>query len=88
MNTHMIIVRGSSINADTVEILIIRYDKVFFTQKFAYGYNASYDKSWATEQKPFIDDIIQSLKEEYSVTSVKEIDGRNIFQEGLQNERP
>lgn len=82
MNSHMKIIKGSSFNADTVEILIIDEDsKIIFRQKYFYGYNVSYNASWADEEKPFIDDVIETLKAEYNVKFVKEVEGRNIFKE-------
>lgn len=85
MASCMKIIRGSSINADTVEIIIIQDDKIVFSKKYSYGYNASYEKSWETEKKPFIDDIIYNLNKKYNVISVQETEGKNIFKQSLEN---
>lgn len=82
MSVCMIIIHGSSINADSVEIVIIEYENnILFAQKYHYGYNISYDRLWADKEKPFIDDVIETLKAEYNVKFVKEVEGRNIFKE-------
>jgi len=79
MVSYMKIIRGSSINTDTVEIIIMQDDKIVFSKKYFYGYNASHSKSWATEEKPFINDIIYNLNKKYNVISVQETEEKNYF---------
>ena len=78
----MVISRGSSISSDSIEITITDGDKKVFSKKYSYGYDASHGKSFATKDKPFIEDIIQGLKTQYNVTHVEEVKGRNVFKEG------
>ena len=77
--TSMVISRGSSISADSVEITVLDGDKKVFHKKYSYGYDASYKKDFATKDKPFIEDIIKELKAQYNVTNVKEVKGSNAF---------
>ena len=78
----MVISRGSSISSDSIEITITDGGKKVFSEKYHYGYDASYDKSFASKDKPFIGDIIQELKTQYSVTNVEEVKGTNVFKQG------
>jgi len=77
----MIVSKGSSINADTVEITITDGSIQLFQQKYWYGYNASHSREWATDKKPFIEDIILRLSKEYKVSAQEEVEGRNLFRE-------
>jgi len=81
----MVISRGSSLNADTIEITITKGDKQLFREKYFYGYNASYDRSWASKKAPYIGDIMQELKDKYKVTEVKEVKGRNVFRDDISD---
>ena len=71
----------SGLNADGF-IATIK-DKVsgndLFKHEYYYGYDASYNRGWASSKKPFVTDIINSLKKEYNVEDVEVTAGKNIF---------
>lgn len=81
-DSKMTIVLDSGINADGFSIKI--GDK--FEQDYAYGYNASWDKSWANDRQPFVSDIILELMRKYNISpdNVEVINGYNTFK-GSEN---
>ena len=54
--------------------------KTIFTKKYAYGYDASYDKAFADDRKPYVSDIIMKLVEEYDVNAIDVVAGDNTYQ--------
>lgn len=81
---NMEIILSSGISGDRFRIRITGSDgDTVFDDTYSYGYNASYDRKWATSKAPYVTDIIQSLCEQYSI-DVSNIDvtaGKNVFKE-------
>lgn len=52
-----------------------------FKEDFAYGYNVSYSRKFATQDKPYISDLIISLMKEYGIKpeNVNVLSGDNTF---------
>lgn len=78
----MIITVGSSLNADGFDIVIIDQDmKKLFKNSYHYGYNASWKKTWADNDKPYVTNIIKDLCDRYGVTkdNIEVTAGKNVF---------
>jgi len=73
---------NSSINADgfIVEIRDTE-NKVIYKEKYSYGYNASYDKDFANNEKPFVTDIIKNICKQYDIPkeNIAVSTGKNKF---------
>ena len=54
-------------------------DKEIFKRKYYYGYNASWNTDWATEDAPYTGDIIKDLKNTYKPNVIKVVQGWNVF---------
>lgn len=78
-HNNMTIVVKSGINADGFKVLITDDDdQLVYEQEYSFGYNVSYDRRWADESKPYVNDIINDLCIEYN------IDKQNIqYQKGI-----
>lgn len=59
----IIITLKSGISADGFNIEIPGK----FKKDFAYGYDISYDRKWASKEKPYVSDLIKSLMIEYDI---------------------
>ena len=57
----------SGVSADGIDVTILEDGKTIYEYDYRYGYDASYDRSWATEKKPYIGDIIANLAKEYNI---------------------
>ena len=59
---------NSSINANGFMVEIRDTEnKVIYKEKYSYGYNASYDKDFANNEKPFVTDIIKNICKQYDI---------------------
>lgn len=77
--------KGSGISADGFHAEVKSNDTVVFQKDYAYGYDASWNRDFASDEKPFKDDIISELCDEYGIdpdTVVYE-EGRNMFKEEM-----
>lgn len=84
-NNILFIRTESGLNADGFDVEIYENNdnepeptKVFRTS-YRYGYNASYDKSWANEQKPFTSDILVELVNKYNIDKITIGAGTYVF---------
>lgn len=79
--TRMNIRVKSGVNSDGFSIDILSGGKKVFSKDYAYGYDASYDKSFAGKDKPYVSDIINNLCDEYGVdkSNVSVTSGKNVF---------
>ena len=78
----MTITVGSHLNSDGFDVSITDKDgNELFNMDYAYGWDASYDRRWASEDKPYVSDIINELVQEYNVdrSSIKVVNGKNVF---------
>ena len=72
----------SSISADGFEVTVKGTDgNVIEKEDFYYGYNASYDRGFASPRKPFVTDIINRYLSKYNLNKDNIIvtKGRNVF---------
>jgi hypothetical protein len=85
----MKVLEGSSINADTLEIIIEDDSNVAFSQKYYYGYDVSYNKDWATEDKPLDINLINKIASEYNIqlSEIIYAEGTNVFKESLKERK-
>lgn len=69
------------INSDyfTVKIEDIDTNEVIYTGRYVGGYNVSYNRIIANEEKPFVADVIDFLVEKYDVTGTVGFPGINAF---------
>nr|DAP55488.1 MAG TPA: hypothetical protein [Caudoviricetes sp.] len=68
------------INADGFIIYIKDFEgNEVFKQEYSYGYNASYDKRFASPQVPYVTDIIRGLISKYNVNRIEVTKGKNVF---------
>ena len=80
----MTITIGSSVNADGCTIVVTdESDKILFKEKYSYGYNASYNRKFASiyPNKPFIGDIVNELCTKFHVNKndITYARGTNVF---------
>ena len=71
----------SGVNADGFTAIVtdsISGEEIF-RQKYYYGYDASYDRRWASSRAPYVTDIINDLKSQYNVSDVEVTSGNNVF---------
>ncbi len=75
----------SGISADGFEIEIKEGLASLFAEQYRYGYNASFNRSWADEKKPFTTEIVAALMTEYGVARKDIIvsQGKNVFRGDL-----
>lgn len=57
----------SSVSADGFEVVVNDADKTLFTDRYSYGYNASYSKRHVTNDKPYVTDILLDLVNKYGI---------------------
>ena len=78
----MIIEVESGMSSDGFIIRIIDDEgSKIFDHSYYYGDNASYKKSWATRDKPYVSDVIKELRDKYNIdeSDVEVISGANVF---------
>lgn len=74
----------SGINGDGFKVIVKDTDGSIIEQDdFSYGYNASYNKSWADKDKPFVTDIINNYLSKYNLNKDDLIltKGKNTFKD-------
>lgn len=69
----------SGISADGINVTILEDGKSIYANSYRYGYNASYNRSWATKKQPYIRDIFVDLAKDYNVDKIEVISGENTF---------
>ena len=84
LGNKMTITIGSSINSDGCTIVVTDdSDKILFKEKYSYGYNASYNRKFASiyPNKPFIGDIVNELCTKFHVNKndITYARGTNVF---------
>lgn len=86
MGVKMTVVKGSSMCADTMTIVVEKDAVKVFEQYYVYGYTVSWCKFFACEEKPLDTDLIASVALEYGVSleDVQYATGRNVFKESLK----
>lgn len=83
-NNQMIITVFEGANTDGFIVDIIDDSgKTVFNQRYDYGRNASYSKSWADSYKPYVADIISELCDTYSINTsdISVVAGKNAFRQ-------
>lgn len=83
-NNILFIRTESGISADGFDVEIYEIDESNTQNKicretYRYGYNASYDKSWANEEKPFTSDILIELVNKYNIDKITIGAGTYVF---------
>lgn len=73
------IIVKSGVNADGFETVIKNGDNIVSRQSYAYGYDCSYDRMFANDQKPYVTDVLQGLVDQYQVDEVSVTAGQNKF---------
>lgn len=70
-----------SVNADGFVIHAIEDDTIIKCEHYMYGYNASWSKIHATEEQPYVTDIIKEWCKKYGVgcQDVEVVQGMNVF---------
>jgi hypothetical protein len=78
---NMEVLKGSGLNADTIEIIINDGSHEIFKKKYYYGYNVSYKDVFVTEDKPLDKDLIKDIANQYNIPfdSITYGQGVNIF---------
>ena len=86
MKNKMTVFNGSSINADSIKIIVTNGDNKLFEHTYHYGYEISWKNDYATKTKPFDKDLIASKAEEFGVEpkDVKYTKGVNVFQQSME----
>lgn len=71
----------SGVNADGFTAIVKDSisGKEVFRQTYYYGYDASYDRRWASSRAPYVTDIINDLKSHYNVSDIEVTAGKNMF---------
>jgi len=85
----MMVIKGSSINADTIEIRVENGSEVLFNKKYFYGYDVSWKESFATKEKPFDVHLTRDIAKEFDI-EIKDIEyaeGTHLFKEIMEKER-
>jgi hypothetical protein len=79
----MEVLKGSGLNADTIEIVITHESSEVFKKKYYYGYGVSYNAVFATKDKPLDKDLIKDIAKQYNISSDSIIYGQgvNIFKD-------
>jgi len=87
MKRTMSVISGSGIRADNFTIVIEEDGKKLFEKRYDCGYTYSWKKEYATDDKPFKEDLILAKAAEYEIdlSDVQYSEGRNVFKEGLAN---
>ena len=67
MVNKMKVLKGAGVSADTLEIVVTKGEEVLYQRKFYYGYEVSWKKEFATEQKPYDKDLIEQIAKQYGV---------------------
>ena len=80
MINKMKVLKGAGVNADTLEIIVTKGEEEVFYQKLYYGYNVSWKKEFATEQKPYDKDLIEQVAKQYGVEEVEYGEGVRLTQ--------
>ena len=73
MTNKMRVLKGAGVSADTLEIIVTKGEEEVFYQKLYYGYNVSWKKEFATEQKPYDKDLIEQVAKQYGLP-LKEVE--------------
>ena len=73
----------SGLNADGFDVEVYENNEPeptrIFRTSYRYGYTASYNPSWATEQKPFTTDILVDLVNKYNIDKITVGAGTFVF---------
>lgn len=82
---NMEVLKGSGLNADTIEIIIKHDSSEIFRKKYYYGYDVSYKAAFVTKDKPLDKDLIQDIAKQYNIPfdSITYGQGVNIFKDSL-----
>lgn len=88
MKNKMTVLKGSSINADNLTIIIIDEENKLFEQTYYYGYDVSYNPMFVSEETPLDEELIKEKAKEYNI-NIEDIqygEGRNIFKEFMERQ--
>lgn len=69
----------SHINADGFSISLMFKHIPVKTSSYMYGYNASYKKSFASKEAPYVEDIIKKWMAEYPHVEIEVVAGNNVY---------
>jgi hypothetical protein len=75
---NMEVLKGSGVNADTIEIIVRHDSSEIFKKKYYYGYSVSYKAIFATKDKPLDKDLIQDIAQQYNIPSESIIYGQGV----------
>ena len=83
-NNILFIRTESGLNADGFDVEVYENDdsntqNKIFTERYRYGYNASYKKDFAEEYKPFTTDILVELANKYNIDKITVGAGTYVF---------
>lgn len=77
--TKMKILKGAGFSADTLRLVVEKSNAVIFDKKYYCGYDYSWSRDWATKEKPFEQDLIDSIKEKYNATEIEYGEGERLL---------
>ena len=85
--TTMKVLKGSGLNADTIEIIVTDDSSELFRNKYYYGYDISYNPSWATKDKPYDKELVKSIASQYKISDeqIEYGEGVNIFKDSMKD---
>lgn len=78
-NVAMTVTIRSGLGSDGFDVKIMQDNEMIATEKYNYGYNCSYDKRWADEKAPYVEDILQDLIDKHQVGGMDVEAGKNVF---------
>ena len=78
MTNKMRVLKGAGVSADTLEIIVTKGEEVLYQRKFYYGYDLSWKREFATEQKPYDKDLIEQIAKQYGVEEVEYGEGERL----------
>ena len=86
MKNKMTVFNSSSINADSIKIVVTNGDNKLFEHTYHYGYDVSWKKDYATKTKPFDKDLIAAIAEEFEIKpeDIEYAKGVNVFQQSME----
>lgn len=71
----------SGISSDGFEVSVTDGDETSEWTRYDYGYNCSYDRALARDDKPYVGNILQDLVNEHHAGSINITAGKNVFKD-------
>lgn len=79
MGMKLVVIVRSGISADGFDVAVGDGEETVYKNAYRYGYNCSYDKRFASETEPYVQDVLQGLIDTYSIDRTSVEAGRNVF---------